>query len=65
MHTALATRPDISYAVSALSRYKSRPFTSHFTAAKGVLRYLKTTAHHRLHFGDSSGGGSGGGKLTG
>ena len=50
------------YSVSALSRYNSRPFTSHLTAAKRVLRYLKTTAHHRLHFGDSR---SGGGKLTG
>ena len=69
MYIALATRPDISYAVSALSRYNSRPFTSHLTAAKRVLRYLKTTAHHRLHFGSGSGssgrGGSGGGKLTG
>ena len=60
MYIALATRPDISYAVSALSRYNSRPFTSHLTAAKRVLRYLKTTAHRRLHFGDSSGSG----KLT-
>ena len=70
MYIALATRPDISYAVSVLSRYSSHPFTSHLTAAKRVLRYLKTTAHHRLHFGDSSSGSSGGGgsgsrKLTG
>ena len=63
MYIALATKPDISYTVSALGRYNSRPFTSHLTAAKRVLRYLKTTAHHRLHFGDSSGSGSG--KLTG
>jgi len=34
MYTALATRPDQSYAVAALSRYKSRPFTSHMTTAK-------------------------------
>ena len=34
MYIALATRPDISYEVSALSRYNSRPFTSHLTAAK-------------------------------
>ena len=59
MYIALETRPDIPYAVSALSRYNSRPFTSHLTAAKRVLRYLKPTAHHRLHFG------GGGGKLTG
>jgi hypothetical protein len=44
MYTALATQPDISYAVAALSRYNSRPFTSHMTAAKRVLQYLKSTA---------------------
>jgi hypothetical protein len=44
MYTPLATRPDISYAVAAISRYNSRPFTSHMTAAKRVLQYLKSTA---------------------
>jgi hypothetical protein len=43
MYAALATRPDISYAVAPLSRYNSRPFTSHMTAAKRVLQYLKST----------------------
>ena len=62
MYVALATRPDISFAVSALSRYNSCPRTTHLTAAKRVLRYLKTTANHRLDFrakddkdGDSNG----------
>jgi len=50
MYAALATRPDISYAVAALSRYTSRPFTSHMTAAKRVLQYLKSTANFRLHY---------------
>jgi len=50
MYAALATRPDISYAVAALSRYNSRPFTSHMTAAKLVLQYLKSTADFHLHF---------------
>jgi hypothetical protein len=44
MYPALATRPDNSYAVTILSRYISRPFTSHMTAAKRVLQYLKSTA---------------------
>jgi len=44
MYTALATRPDISYAVAALCRYNSHQFTSHMTAAKRVLQYLKATA---------------------
>jgi len=50
MNAALATRPDISYAVAALSRYNSRPFTSHMSAARRVLQYLKSTADFRLHF---------------
>jgi hypothetical protein len=50
MYVALATRPDISFAVAALSRYNSRPFTSHLTAAKRVLRYLKATKDYRLHY---------------
>jgi len=37
MYIALATRPDISFAVAALSSYNSRPFTSHLTAARRVL----------------------------
>jgi hypothetical protein len=50
MYAALATRPDISYAVAALCRYNSRPFTSHTTAAQRVLQYHKATADFRLHF---------------
>jgi hypothetical protein len=56
MYAALATRPDISFAVAALCRYNSRPFTSHLTAAKRVLQYLKSTADFRLHFSSSSTG---------
>jgi len=54
MYAALATRPDISFAVAALCRYNFRPFTSHLTAAKRVLQYLKSTANFRLHFSSSS-----------
>jgi hypothetical protein len=50
MYAALATRPDISYAVVALSRSNLRPFTSHMTAGKRVLQYLKSTADFCLHF---------------
>ena len=44
MYMALATWPDISFAVAALCRINSRPFTSHLTATKRVLQYLKSTA---------------------
>lgn len=38
---ASSTRPDISYAVSQLSRFNSAWTLQHWTAAKHVLRYLK------------------------
>ena len=50
MYIALATRPDIAFAVSVLSRYNSQPCTSHLTAAKWVLCYLRKMADHSLHF---------------
>jgi len=49
-YAATATRPYIPFAVSALSRYSSRPFTSHLTAAKRVLRYHKGTTDLKLVF---------------
>ena len=50
MYIALATRLDIAFAVSALSHYNSQPRTSYLTAAKRVLRHLRKTADHSLHF---------------
>jgi hypothetical protein len=44
MYAALGTRPDIAFAVTALSRHNCSPLTMHLTAAKRVLRYLKKTA---------------------
>jgi len=58
MYTALATLPDISFAVAALCRYNSEPFTSPLTAANRVLQYLQFTANFRLHFSSSSSTGS-------
>jgi hypothetical protein len=44
MYAAFASRPDISYAVTSLCHYNSRPSTSHITAAKIVLQYLQSKA---------------------
>jgi hypothetical protein len=54
MYAALGTRPDIAYAVAALSRYNSRPLTVHLTAAKRVLRYLKATKAAKLCYTSSA-----------
>jgi hypothetical protein len=50
MYVALGSRPDIAYSVTALSRYNVEPLEMHITAAKQVLRYLKTTSNLRIHY---------------
>jgi hypothetical protein len=50
MYAAQCTRPDISFAVSALSQYCSRPNQEHYTAAKRVFRYLRGTTHHGITY---------------
>ena len=43
MFLAIATRPDIIFAVVKLATYVSRPGQAHWVAAKRILRYLKGT----------------------
>jgi len=50
MYAALGSRLDIAFSVTALSRYNVQPLEMHATAAKRVLRYLKTTAGFRIHY---------------
>ena len=47
----LCTRPDIAYAVGALSKFSSNPKKSHMLAARHLLRYVNKTASLSLHFG--------------
>ena len=49
------TKPDICYAVSALSQFMSSPKHIHWIAAKHILRYLKGTQDYGLRY--TSGGG--------
>jgi hypothetical protein len=50
MYLANATRPDISYAVSKLSRFVSNPGEDHWQALERVLRYLKGTMSYGIHY---------------
>jgi hypothetical protein len=43
MYLMTATRPDLAYTVSTLSKFSSAPTDEHLSAAKRVLRYLKQT----------------------
>jgi ribonuclease HI len=54
MYLASCTRPDIAQAVGALARYMSKPTTSHWTAAKHVLRYLAGTPDYGIIFSPSN-----------
>ena len=53
MYLMQATRPDLAYAVGALSRYYSAPRVMHLEAAKRVMRYLKGTIGMGLTLGGS------------
>ncbi|KAK6160335.1 hypothetical protein DH2020_003716 [Rehmannia glutinosa] len=48
------TRPDILYAVGLVSRYMENPTTTHFKAAKRILRYLKGTINFGLLYSVSN-----------
>jgi hypothetical protein len=50
IYLAVNTRPDISHAVGILSRFMAYPTTTHWEAAKHVLRYLKGTSTLGLRF---------------
>jgi transposase InsO family protein len=41
LYLSVHTRPDITFAVSTLSRFMSAPTEDHLTAAKRVMRYLR------------------------
>jgi hypothetical protein len=50
MYLASATRPDISFAVSKLSRYMSNPRDDHWHALERVLCYLKGMISYEIHY---------------
>jgi Reverse transcriptase (RNA-dependent DNA polymerase) len=51
MYLALATRPDISFAVNRLAQFMSNPKAIHWTAMKRIFRYLKLTKNGNLTYG--------------
>jgi hypothetical protein len=55
LYAAVATRPDNSQEVEAVSKYCSNPNESHLTAVKRILRYLKDTIDIALKYEVSKG----------
>jgi hypothetical protein len=50
MYLASATRPDIAYAVSKLSRFVSNPGSEHWRALERVMHYLVGTMNYGIHY---------------
>ena len=50
MYLVGATRPGISFAVSKLSRFVSKPGDDHWHVLERVMRYLKGTASYGIHY---------------
>nr|GEW03007.1 hypothetical protein [Tanacetum cinerariifolium] len=51
MYLMVCMRPDITYAVSIVSRYLANPDKSHWEAVKWILKYLRGTANVGLIYG--------------
>jgi hypothetical protein len=51
MYVCVGSRPDISYAVTTLSRFVESPRSTHLIAMRRVFRYLKATRDLRLVLG--------------
>ena len=56
LYAAIATRPDISYAVGVVSKFNSKPTEAHLTAVKRIVRYLKGTVDMGLRYHKSENG---------
>lgn len=50
LYVSNATRPDIAYAVSEVSRLNANHTETHWVAAKRILRYLRGTATAKLSY---------------
>jgi hypothetical protein len=50
MYLTGATRPDISFVVSKLSRFMSNPRTDHWHALERVMHYLQGTMSYGIQY---------------
>ena len=50
MYAANGTRPDIAFPVNKLSKYSSNPDSTHMSALKHLLRYIRGTVDHSLTY---------------
>ncbi|XP_031275094.1 secreted RxLR effector protein 161-like [Pistacia vera] len=50
MYAMISTRPDLSFAISLLSRFMSNPGSEHWAALKWLLRYINSSLHVGLNY---------------
>ncbi len=48
MYLAIATRPDIAYAVGVLAQFSTNPGIAHWKAVIHLFRYLKGTLNYDI-----------------
>jgi hypothetical protein len=51
MYVMICTHPDVSYALSAMSRYQSNYGDAYWTMVKNILKYLRRTKEAFVVFG--------------
>ncbi|WVZ95731.1 hypothetical protein U9M48_041458, partial [Paspalum notatum var. saurae] len=56
MYAMVCSRPDLSHALSVVSRYMANPGKEHWKAVQWIFRYLRGTANACLQFGNSKSG---------
>lgn len=50
IYLAIATRPDISYAIGSCSRFMEKPSQMHANAVKRILKYVKGTLNFGIYY---------------
>ena len=56
MYTMVCSRPDLSHALSVVSRFMANPGKEHWKAVQWIFRYLRGTSSDCLQFGKSRDG---------
>jgi hypothetical protein len=56
MYAMVCSRPDLSYAMSLVSRYMANPGKEHWKAVQWIFRYLRGTSNACLKFGKTDEG---------
>ena len=54
LYLSTKTRPDVAHAVGNVARFTAKPTTQHWSAVKGIMRFLNSTINHGLLYGEGN-----------